>query len=124
MKFIKSLLIIIGLSVFVSIIYSLLNNKSFVDFINSLFIIGIILLIAGGFSFLFEKGSFKIAAYPFKKIQLMLKNRQMIEKDSQEKLPTFEEYMHEKIEHLPLTEPLFISGIILTLFTIIISFYA
>lgn len=121
MKLIKSLLIILGLSTLISILYSLLNNKSVVDFINSLFIIGIMLLICGGFSFLFEKGFFKITAYPFKKIKSFFQNKQILDKESQDELPTFEEYMLQTIEHLPLTYSLFISGLFLTIFTIIVT---
>ncbi len=112
-------IILLSINLIVSTFYSLIiNTGSDFNFINSSFIIGMIYLLMGMFSFVYEKGFFNITMYSFSKISKDYKRKKGILVEEQASLEDFV----NRDNNIFLTTPLLWCGALTSIICIIISF--
>ena len=121
-RMIASTSVIIGVSVGISCIVALLQHQhSFLlPFVNSLFYIALPFSVIGGFLFLLERGWFNITRYAFRKMPWMAhaKETSLLEGEQ----PIADRELLYRTYSFHLTYPFLITGLILAVLSIGISF--
>lgn len=128
-KHIRNTLIVSGGTLVLAIIWALIKGNFVVGLLDSLFFLGLIEGIVGGFMFLAEKGMFKIASYTLKRVRGMFnqKDREYVEEKLQEmkgdKKLTLKKHMEEPAPEFTSTYPILISGIGYCVITFLLSMF-
>jgi hypothetical protein len=119
---IKYALLILIISFIISTIFYFINNLEFIAFINTLFLLGLILTLLGVFMYIKEKGFFRLPSFGFKKTlsSFSKKNTHMVHQDNKD--ITFEDYVLKKQEPYFMTLPFITSGLLLLFLSFILSF--
>ncbi|MGL4624801.1 MAG: DUF3899 domain-containing protein [Culicoidibacterales bacterium] len=114
MKKYKLFLILIAVSLLAAIVLGLFQ-QSLVLFINSLFVIGIILVVIGAWLYILDQGFFRVITYGFKKLRRHLPGFSKI-KDSDEvfEQPVDDEILYTTKTHTH-TQSFIWSGVLLVI---------
>lgn len=115
-KFITYLFLAI---VIISSILAFFNGYWLTGFINSMFIIGLILLIIGGFSYLRDKKAFIVTGYTMKKFKMLFSPDK--KKNKNAKKLKLDDYIYKEREAWQYTIPLLITAGLICIFTFILS---
>lgn len=115
-----NIMIISGLSAALVIGFAS-QDEFYIRFINTLFYIGFIVSLIGGFFTVSETGFFRVAAYPFAKLKFLMFKGGQVEDDDHESF-TFESYVEQPLAKYPATKPILYSGLILLALSFLLSF--
>ncbi|WP_179151987.1 DUF3899 domain-containing protein [Oceanobacillus senegalensis] len=112
-------LTIIGITVLISYIStSLLGNRSLIDFIDTLFLLSLIISVVGGILFIIQTGFFntfiKTFRYFFRRMNKTEDVIQQIEKKDPDRP------IHSI--HIPISYPILLSGLFLFVVSMVVSF--
>ncbi|MEI5906526.1 DUF3899 domain-containing protein [Bacillus spongiae] len=119
----RILWLIIGIFI-ISFLYSFFSNLPFlIAFVNSFFVMGLLLLMIGSFTFVVEKGFFNGIIYSIKRFRKSTQAGKFFSKydnlDSTK--PIHEEYLVKRT--VSITQPFLIVGGLLTFISIVAAYY-
>jgi len=118
----KTSLILLIISTIGSAIYALFQAAKVDSFINSIFIIGLLLLIYSGFQLLSEKGAFSVMRYTFKRVASRVKllpTMRVTEKEFEKKEVVLDDFL--EVEKRPSTIPTLITSLVLLGLSLLLS---
>lgn len=114
----------------ISVLVALFKGSGLTGFVDSLFVIGMLLLTYSGLQLMKELGAFRVITYSFKRVSSKLKlsflfgtNKNLEVSEHMEDEPEevrIEDYL--EVEKRDYTMPLFVSSLIMVIFSIAFSF--
>lgn len=110
---------LLAINAIISLLYSIINKFSAYSFLNCAFIVGMIYLLFGLLCFVWEKGFFNITLFSFNKLSQEFQRRKGVL--AEDINMTIEDYVNRE-NNFYLTNSLLISGFLISVITIGISF--